>query len=437
MQRLVFVLVVSTTLIAGVFAAAAEVDPLLLTSDQEQVQSLATQLLDASPVRAARDAAIRSYLAAPPARLADGRSSLVGAVDELVYGVVLAIANDPSDPKVVWNQVLPYDSGTLHVTGARYGADDPDRIYRTIAIDPAHQYEIRGRRRPEASLDFSFEAIDGPALWGRTRAVLQSEDVDVAADGSFVLTADATASDGRRNHLQLPAGTANILARDTLADWTRQLPNELSVKRTDQVAVEPRTHAQLVERAAQQVQASVAASLKLIEGASNNPPNHLFPVVRGLGSGVKGGVIAVNRFRIRDDEALVITLDPIGAKYLSIEVADPWLRSTDYQRRSTSLNQTQAQPSADGRFTYVLTRADPGVRNWLDTAGLHDGFLIARWELFSGQVHADRGVREMRIVPLSKLPTSLPAGAEHVTAAQRQQLLAARSASYQRRLPER
>ena len=110
------------------------------------------------------------------------------------------------------------------------------------------------------------------------------------------------------------------------------------------------------------------------------------------------------------------------------------MRSADYAHRSTSLNDTQAEAGADGRLTYVLSNEDPGIRNWLDAGGLHDGLLLVRWELLPGAVQADKAVREVRIVKLSSLGAALPAGITHVSAAQRQQWLLERTQSYELRL---
>jgi hypothetical protein len=421
-------------ILAGSLSASAIAAAPLLTPDQKEAQSQAISLSNEPALLAARSAAIKRYQSAQPAQLADGKSTLSAAVDEAVNGTLLTLTNDPAHPRIIWSGALPYDIGTYHVAGGRYGGDDPDRIYRAIAVDPAHRYEIRGRRLPQASLDFSFEAISGPALWGKAKAALQAQDVDVAADGTFVVTADATPADGRRNHLQLPPGTANILVRDTLDNWALELPNALTVQRLDEGDVQAPSHDNLVQRAPLEVQKSIDESLKFIAGVWKNPPNHLFPVVRGLGDGVKGGVVAVNRFRLKSDEALIITLDPIGAKYVGIEVTDPWLRSADYAQRSTSLNNTQAELGADGYFTYILSNQDPGIRNWLDAGGLHDGILLVRWEVLPGTAQVDRAVREVRIVKLSNLTDALPAGASRIDAGQRQQWLAERRKSYERRL---
>jgi hypothetical protein len=427
---------VSAILTQVALSAIAMAGAPLLTADQKQAQSQAIALSGDAAVQAARSAAIKRFQTAPPAQLADGKATLDAAVDEAIYGTLLALSNDPAHPKVLWSQSLPYDIGSYHVAGGRYGGDDPDRIYRAIAVDSAHRYEIRGRRPSQTSLDFSFEAVSGPALLGKAKVALPAKDIDVAPDGTFVVTADATPTNDRRNHLQLPPGTTNILVRDTLDNWALELPNELTVQRVDESAIEAVSHDSLIQRAPLEVQKSIDASLNFIAGVWKNPPNHLFPVVRGLGDGVKGGVVAVNRFRLRSDEALIITLDPLAAKYVGIEVTDPWLRSADYAQRSTSLNNTQAELGADGFFTYVLSNQDPGIRNWLDAGGLRDGVLLVRWELLPAAVQVDKAVRAIRVVKLSELAAALPAGAQRIDPARRHQWLVERRESYEKRLAQ-
>jgi hypothetical protein len=415
-------------------AASAPGSP-LLSGDQEKVESLALALRNEPAVKAARDAAIRRFQAAAPAALPDGKAQLEGAVDEAVYGALLVAANDPAHPRVVWSEAPPHRDGKDQVPGSRYGGDNPDRIYRSIAVDPASHYEIHGQRSATPSIDFSFEAIPAPSLWGKAKAVIQAKDIDVAADGSFVITADADPANGRRNHLQLPPGTANILLRDTLDDWNRELPNTVTVRRLDAAAPAARTHDALVQQAAQQIAQSIDESLKFLNGfVWSHPANELDPFVRGLQDGVQGAVVAVNRYSFKDDEAVVITLDPISARYIGFQVTDPWLRSVPYRNRSGSLSSAQARPNADGSFTYVLSAKDPGVWNWLDTGGLHDGALVVRWELLSQPPQVGKAVREERVVKLSELAAALPAGAAGVDSSARKSWLDARAAGYARRL---
>ena len=53
--------------------------------------------------------------------------------------------------------------------------------------------------------------------------------------------------------------------------------------------------------------------------------------------------------------------------------------SIDWMNRQTSLNSWSAKLDKDGKFRAVISANDPGVPNWLDTAGYGKGGIIGRW----------------------------------------------------------
>lgn len=429
---------VAAFLLAVVSISAFGVTPkpasILETSDQQAVETLAFSLLKDPAIQSARAAAITRYQATRWYQTADGRSHLQGAVDELLWGVLLSAASDPAEPKIVWTETLPRKVGKRELPGSRYAGDSPDRIYRGVTIDPAYRYEIRGRQTAQKNrqpLYISIEAIPRPAFWGLPpAAVITSKDIDVAADGSFTIIVDSSPTEGRRNHLQLPPQAAMLLLRDTTPNW-RAHANALSIRRVDDVPAKPRSRDDIIRQAVALLEESVTASMKYFEGISSRPTNELNTFVRDLG----WGILAVNNFSIADDEALLITLDPVSARYLSLQVMDAWLRSVPYRNRTTAMNDTQAQANADGSFTYVLSKRDPGVYNWIDS-GLNDGIMVVRWELLTQKADAGKAVRECRKLKLAELDAALAAEVKRVTPAERKQQLAQRQADYESRLKQ-
>ncbi len=110
------------------------------------------------------------------------------------------------------------------------------------------------------------------------------------------------------------------------------------------------------------------------------------------------GFAASGQFQLQPDEALVVTLDTLGAKYVGFQLTDPWAISTDYIEHQGSLNNHQAVPNADGTFTYVIAARDPGVANWLDTSGLADGFFQIRWQKLPASTNAEAAVKSAKVV---------------------------------------
>jgi hypothetical protein len=85
-------------------------------------------------------------------------------------------------------------------------------------------------------------------------------------------------------------------------------------------------------------------------------------------------------FDLAPDEALVVTIWPIDARYQGIQLTDPWFSSLEYANRVTSLSADQARASADGAYHFVVAARDPGVQNWLDTTGLPKGAMLIRFD---------------------------------------------------------
>jgi hypothetical protein len=172
-------------------------------------------------------------------------------------------------------------------------------------------------------------------------------------------------------------------------------------------------------------------------GFANSPgfyqgaPNGLTsPKIR---EGGRWGLSSSGHFLLADDEALVLTLDPIGAEYLAAQLASGWLSSLDYLHHTASLNLSQVTPNADGTVTLVVAPKDPGAANWLVTTGLHEGTLFVRWQkppkLLDSQA---QGVRSVRLVKVADLEPALP----RLSPAERQLRLSERAAAYARRFAD-
>lgn len=412
--------------------AAGQPGPTLLTADQGRIDEVASTLVKDPQVIAARNAVLQEWSALPPAQFADGKSHLAGAVDELVYfSVRTAVERKQFAPSVIWAIAAPYKKGSATISGSRWGIDDPDRIYRSATVDPALSYVVHGQRSSRPSNDdFLFEAT-GSNL--KTIGSLPARDIDVSSDGSFTITVDATPANGRRNHLTLPVNANGLLIRDTLADWTKQLPNHLTIEVVGGAAPKPASLDETRAEALSLIGVFSQFDAQLIGQISKPPVNQLIPVVRTLESGVEGAIVGTSRFSIKNDEALVLTIDGQGAGYIGLELTDPWARSLPYWDSLGSLSNLQTKPNADGTITYIISPREPGFYNWLSTAGLNDGFFALRVENFA-KVDVAKVVRSAKLVKLYQLVEALPADAVRVTPAQRTQELAERKAGYAKRL---
>ncbi len=75
-------------------------------------------------------------------------------------------------------------------------------------------------------------------------------------------------------------------------------------------------------------------------------------------------------FELAEDEALVIEVERIPeCRAWNLQTDNYWMESLDYRYHRIHLNKHTAKYRADGGVTMVLAHRDPGVDNWLDTAG--------------------------------------------------------------------
>ncbi len=78
---------------------------------------------------------------------------------------------------------------------------------------------------------------------------------------------------------------------------------------------------------------------------------------------------------------------------------------------------------------YVIGLRDPGIQNWLDTAGLPEGSFLARWT-YCDEYPSDIS---SRVISLDDLDDHVPADTPRVTPEERARVIAARQAAISRR----
>jgi hypothetical protein len=86
--------------------------------------------------------------------------------------------------------------------------------------------------------------------------------------------------------------------------------------------------------------------------------------------GLTGQSYYEGAYDLGDDEALVIEARvPAKGVYRSLILGNDIQETTDWYNNHSSLNDSQAKPDRDGVLRVVVSATDPGVPNWLDTAG--------------------------------------------------------------------
>ncbi len=437
-------------------AGAADAPPLwqhgregsiLGTSSQVEVDRKAARIFASKPVQDAIAKLTTFYLADDLAKRPGARETARRAAEaNAMAQSFAAVSRDTGRPGVLWGTTSQHSWGDVRVPLSGTMNDNPDNIYRSIPVDGAASYVIKGRIVFPAPAQQTFTLYNQTAGTQKNEKVrsnlaengsLSLHSMEIQRDGSFTITVDASPANGRKNHLQTDpnARNASILVRDTLLDWARENPVQLSVSRTAGPPVAPVTSdATLAAKAASLTGSSAAYYLTWVKnGTYGGPPNgftHNFNRVSGWG-GIKQG-----HYLLQPGEALVVTLERRDAAYLGFQLADTWGQgqASEFIARTGSLNASQARANRDGTYTFVIAPDDPGVHNWLDTAGLRAGIYGVRWQQIPAGVTLDDAVRDIRVVKAATLKQELPPETVWVTPDEREAQLAQRTADYARRL---
>ena len=419
----------------------------LRTTDQCAKEALALDLFRSEPLQRELRKLEELYRQDPLAALPSGTATIRLAVDSIAMAAANYAANSDTDrPVVMWAFNAPHQWCNLDVMRSGYGVDNPDNVYRSIPIDGAARYEVRGKITqpgPAQQTFVLYSAIPGAAAMNSEGRMIEvagfpGSDMKINDDGTFLITIDSGPANGRPNHLQSRANNHHMefLARDTLNDWSTENVIALEVRRVGGSQFKPPpTKEQLEARAADILSTLGPYWLEWQNRVLQSKPTNevMIPWRRAKG----WGYTAYGNFSVAEDEALVVTVDALGAAYFAFQVANPWAVSLEYTHHNGSLTQAQVRPNPDGSFTIVLAPHDPGAYNWLDSQGLTTGKIQLRWQGVPDDVpSADHAVKSAQIAKLKDLKSVLPESMVFVTPEERAAQLKTRLASYMRRETE-
>jgi len=407
-----------------------------IATEDQRVTELRALELAAHPTLLRARAEVRAWWLSANDPSPDMRACFDRAFEEVMFAaLVWSLNQDPLYPRVVTITRLAHRVAGRDVPGSRWGLDNPDSIYRVIPISGAERYEIRGRV-PERRLTENYFTLWDAEM--NTIAVLDGTDLAVGPDRRFTLSVDSEPANGRQNHIRSLPAAHEFYIRDVLLDWDRDRANELEIVRLGPPPTRPPfTEDQELERAAAYMWKWVRSSDRWNAQSSDKPTNKLeFVIDRESDGALRNQVYILGRFHLSDREALVVDVALGGAEYFICPVTNVWGTTNDVVHRTGSLNKAQSEANRDGSYTYVVSAVDPGVHNWVDTCGTHEGILTLRWAEFPGGRPGPDLRAASRLVPLEKLRAQLLPETRFVSAAERAQQQARRAASYAWRLSE-
>jgi len=311
-------------------------------------------------------------------------------------------------------------------TYKKIGLDSSDNSYRMVRFEPGGQYRIHGVRGSTSYMGFQINR--GTAAV----ANLNDNQMVFAEDGSFELYLGGDQRKG--NWVALPQGADNLYIREIFIDWQQERPSPMWIERLDTVAAPAPLDAATMVARLEQINAMVDRNVALWDGyVSRLRAERRNSLPQPQGTTGEGGsadnLYSGGYFAVAEDEALLIETSHVDARLWNVQLGNLWFQSLDYQYRQTSLNSTQVQRDSDGKYRIVIAHTDPGVANWLDTAGHGEGVMYYRWN----QATAVPDVPVVRLVKLAQLDALLPPDTVRVSADERAQILRERYRDVARR----
>ena len=328
----------------------------------------------------------------------------------LAVGVDMALRVDP-DPVLAVNRASMDDIVT-------WGLECPDCVYLNATLRAGETYRLFGNRGTARYV--GLQTMNGMAATAN-RLV---DDLEVDADGNFEAILSADEHDG--NWLQLAGDHPTLTVRNFFYDWDTEVPARLRIERIgDEVVPEVRS-IDLDVSVSRQLHALgdfVYDNLKFFLDFGAMPPaNGFIPPMdmTEMGAAAENRPV-IGRFELEPDEALILEVEPPVGVYWSISLGNPWLETIHYGRHQSSLNGHQAVIDSDGLARFVCAASDPGVANWLDTAGHSNGAMLLRC------VRTETApVPSTRVVKVDGVSSALPTGTTMTTPDERARIIEGR-----------
>ncbi len=294
----------------------------------------------------------------------------------------------------------------------KWGMECPDCIYVGSALKGGMTYRLWGNRGSARYV--GLQVMSGMA--SSFNALL--DEFELGPDGEFEIILSAEAHEG--NWVPLDDDATMLVVRHFFYDWEHETPAVLSIEPLSDPPLKAAATASDPKAAmAREVIALgdfLEANLQFFLGFSNpEDPNSFLPPLDGAAMGAAAeNRPVIGSWKLAPDEALIIEVTPPTGVYWSYSLGNVWWETIDYGNRQSSLNGHQAAVDDDGKVRVVVAHQDPGVANWLDTAGHSEGPIILRC------VRTDSApVPTVRVVPFDRLAEELPPGTRMVSARER------------------
>ncbi len=314
---------------------------------------------------------------------------------------------------------------------------NPDDIYLYAPISIDHQYRLSGNRGTIKMLLINTQGgLPGIGVTdhtGQSYADIDDRELTLDADGNFdILIAAEKPAGYTGDFLPIKPGASCLMTRYRSYDWLNEIDPVMSIEcltaKNPKKRLSPEEILERIKLMAQMPSEAQKLFFEMQNQVKADVGVNTFQPQR-LGGALSRQIYIPAVYEFEEGECLIVETDlPKQRHYWNWQINDPYFNTVEYVYRLSSTNGHFAHVASDGRFYGVLALEDPGVPNWLDTAGYQQGTIYGRWYDCDSHPHPT-----MKRVKLSELRDHLPADTPVVTPEERAEELRQRVRGAQRR----
>jgi hypothetical protein len=296
-----------------------------------------------------------------------------------------------------------------------WGMECPDCVYTRAALHGGESYRLFGNRGTARYV--GLQTMDGIVSTANELV----DELEVDADGNFEVILSRNERDG--NWMRIEGDAPTLTVRHFFYDWDSEVRSSLRIERLGDAVERTKANASadvLVSRQLVALGDFVHDNLQFfLQFGRAAPANGFLPAIdrTAMGAAAENRPV-IGRWELGPDEALILEVEPPQGVYWSYSLGNPWWETIHYGRHQSSLNGHQAVVDSDGLVRVTLCERDPGVANWLDTAGHSNGAMILRCVRTT-----TAPTPNARVVAFDDIASALPADTQRVTAEERAAVL--------------
>jgi hypothetical protein len=276
---------------------------------------------------------------------------------------------------------FPVFRRTVHET-IKMGADNPDNHYLNAQISGEYEYIIRGKRNSIHYVGL-FTQNGSYGTTGGLSPCGVLENIVVEDDGTFEVHLSRERKG--KNWLKIEEDTSLLMVRQTYLDRENESPAEMHIEALNTTVIPGSINSRQVDTGLNMASLFVAGAPMLFSRWAKGFQQHtnrlpkFDPEVSNAAGGDANIIYYHSHWKLSPDEALVIRIKPPRCDTWNFQLNNYWMESLDYRYHRICINSHTAVYSEDGSVEVIVAHHDPGIPNWITTAGHVEGTMCWRW----------------------------------------------------------